>query len=64
MVKKPSEVNPPSGRVLRRVRLAISRSESRRQQNNGENRVTGVLSKVFGAGVLYRRKEGTRGAPD
>lgn len=63
VMEKPSEVKPTSGRVPGTVRLAIPRSESRRRRNTGENRVTGVLSRVFGAGVIYRRKEGTKRGP-
>ena len=45
--------------------LAIPRSESRRRRNSGENRVTEVLPRVFGAGVINRPKGGARGAsPD
>src|SRR3954469_11682078 len=63
VMERPPEVNPPSGRVSGQLLLAIPRSESRRRQNSGRNRVTGLLSRVFGARGKYRPKGSLRGVP-
>src|SRR4051812_19863297 len=62
VMEGPPEVNPPSGKVLGQLLLAIPRSESR-WRNSGQNHVTGLLSRVFGARGKYRPKGDPRGAP-
>ena len=54
-----SSLRQGAGTVL----LAIPRLESRRWQNSGENRVTEVFPRVFGAGEIYRPKGGLEGRP-
>ena len=42
---------------------AVSRSESLLRRNTGRNRVTGLLTRVFSARRIYRRKDTLRGGP-
>src|SRR4051812_34924529 len=63
VLKRPLEVNPPSGRVSGQVLLAIRRSESRRRRNSGRNRVAGHSSRVSVPRAKYMPNEDLRGGP-
>ena len=63
VVKRPPEVNPPSGRVPGRGLLVLLILEARRRRNRGENRDAGLSPRVFGARGKNRPKGGTRGWP-
>ena len=47
VVEKSPKVNPPSGRVPGQGLLVILISGLWRRRNNGENRVTVVLPRIF-----------------
>ena len=63
VMERPPKVNPPSDRVPGQLLLAIPRSKSLQRRNSGRNRVTGLLTRVFGVRTKYRRKGTLRGAP-
>ena len=63
VMDRPLEVNPPSGRVPGQLLLANPTSESLRRWNSGQNRVTGLLTRVFVARTKYRPKGSLRGGP-
>src|SRR3954471_5939727 len=56
VVETLSEINPPSGRVARQVRLAIPILESWHRRNSGEYRETECLLGFFGTGVNIGRR--------
>ena len=63
VVEKLPEIDPPSGRLLGQVCLAIPILESRRRRNRGEYRENKRLSRDSMMGCKYRPKGGTKGWP-